>query len=58
MGESTLKGNQIRQFHDMCVKYRPPKCVAFNFGFHFCVWDIYVYILNTFEKKSRLKFKK
>ncbi len=34
-GESTLHGGQLWHFHDMYQKYTPPKCVAFNFGFHF-----------------------
>ncbi len=39
LNETTLGGGwrcgQLGQFHDMCVKYTPPKCVAFNFGFEF-----------------------
>ncbi len=34
-GESTLYIGQLGQFHYMCVKYTPIKCVALNFGFAF-----------------------
>jgi len=27
-------GDQLGQFHDVCIKYTPAKCVAFNFDFH------------------------
>jgi hypothetical protein len=43
MGESTLKGGQLGQFHDMCIMYTPSKSVAFNFRFHFwCLGYIYI----------------
>jgi hypothetical protein len=32
------KGGQFEQFHNMCVKYTPPKCVAFNFGFYILIF--------------------
>ncbi len=32
-GENMIWGGQLGQFHDMCIMYTPPKCVAF--GFHF-----------------------
>jgi hypothetical protein len=35
LGANTLRGGQLRQFIDMCIKNTLAKCVAFNFGFQF-----------------------
>jgi hypothetical protein len=35
---------QLGHFHDMCVKYTPPKYVEFNFGLHFlCLGVIIIF---------------
>ncbi len=34
-GQKHIMKGQLGHIHNMCVKYTPPKCVAFNFGFHF-----------------------
>jgi hypothetical protein len=38
-GENMIWGGQLGQFHDMCIIYTPPKCVAF--GFHFWCLGLY-----------------
>ncbi len=49
VGKNTLRRGQLGYIHDMCVKYTPPKCVAFNFGFHF--WCLgFIIMVHTIEE--------
>ncbi len=41
LGGNTLRGGQLGQFNNMCIKNTLAKCVAFNFGFHF--WCLALY---------------
>jgi hypothetical protein len=34
-------GDQLGQFHDVCMKDTLAKCVAFNLDFTFGVWPLY-----------------
>jgi hypothetical protein len=36
-----MGGGQLGHFHNIYLKYKLPKCIAFNWSFIFGVWPLY-----------------